>query len=79
MQADDLDHRPDLGLSAAQQDRPTPDAQAACEHRQVEHQRSVGEHQPAQIDDHVILGRNCADEGWTTASLRGSILVAGAA
>ena len=53
VQADDLDQPPDLRLGVAQQHPPPGDAQAAREHREVEHQRGVGERELAEVDDDV--------------------------
>ena len=78
MQADHLDHRADLGLRASQQNRSAADPQAPGEHREVEHQRCIGEHQLAEIDDHVGLGTQRASQRGSPASLRGPILVAAA-
>jgi metal-sulfur cluster biosynthetic enzyme len=79
MQADDLDHRLDLGLRAPDLDHLAVDAQTAGDHRQVEHQRRVGEHELAEVDDHVGVGAQCADQCGPPVSLRIPILVAAAA
>ena len=53
MKADDLDHLQDLRLGAAQADRPPSHPKAAGEHGEIHHHRAVGEHQFAEVDDHV--------------------------
>jgi hypothetical protein len=79
MQAGDLDQRPDLRLGAAQQQRAASDPQTARNHRQVEHQRGVREHQFAEIDDDVSFSADRADQGLPTASLRRPVLISTAA
>jgi hypothetical protein len=79
VKADDLDHRPDLGLGAPQQDRPPTHAQTSSEHREIQHQRGVGEDELAQIDDDVILGGERAGERRAPAALRRPVLVAATA
>ena len=59
MQADELDQMHDLRLRALQQQAPlTAPPQAMREHRQVDHQRGVGEHKITQVDEHIAL---CAE------------------
>jgi hypothetical protein len=53
MKTDKLDQGSDLRLRPAQQKLPATGAQPAREHRQIDHQRGVGEHQLAQVDHHV--------------------------
>ena len=79
MEADDLDHRPDLGLGASQQDLLPAYAQAASEHREVQHQGGVGEDELGQIDDDVILGGERTGQRRAPASLRRPVLVAATA
>jgi hypothetical protein len=76
VKAHDLDHRPDLRLGAAQQDRPATHAQAARDHGEVEHQGSVSEHKVAEVDDHVVLRADRSGERGAPASLRRPVLVA---
>lgn len=47
-------------------------------HRQIEHQRSVGEHQSAEVDDHFGPGANRPRHRLPAESLRGPIFVASA-
>ena len=74
-----LDQGPDLRLCAAQQDRTPVAAQPAGEHREVEHQRHVGEAELGEIDDHVGLGAEGARQSAAPDSLGAAVLVAGAA
>ena len=60
MQADHLYQCPDLRLGAAQQDRAPPGPQPAREHRKVQHQRGIREHELREVDDHVRLSANRA-------------------
>jgi metal-sulfur cluster biosynthetic enzyme len=78
VQADELDQRADLGLSIAQQDRAAAYPQAACQHRQVEHQRCVREHELAEVDDDVRLGGDRAHERAAPTCLRRPVLVTAA-
>ena len=63
VQPDDLDQLPDLGLGAVQAHEPAVRAQPAGEHREIEHQREVGEDELGQIDDHIGLGAQGARQG----------------
>jgi hypothetical protein len=76
VKAHQLDQPPYLRLGVAEQDRSTPYPQATSQHRQVEHQRCIGEHQLAQVDDHISLGADCAHESLPSTSLRRPVLVA---
>ena len=79
VQPDHLDQRPDLRLRPAQEDRAAALAQAPREHRQVDHQRRVGEHQLTQIDHDVGIRTDRTDHRLATTSLRSPILVSRAA
>ena len=78
VQPDELDQRADLRLGAAEQDRAAMRAQAAREHRQIEHQRRVGEHELAEVDDDVGLGADRPRQacrrrpGWSGPRRRGT-------
>jgi metal-sulfur cluster biosynthetic enzyme len=74
-----LDQRAYLRLGSAQQDRPPAAPQPPREHRQVEHQRDVGEPELGQIDDDIGLRAQGAGERATANSLRAAVLVAAAA
>jgi hypothetical protein len=74
-----LDQCPDLRLGAAQVDGASPHPQPPSEHREVEHQRSVGETELAEINDHVGLGTDGARQRLAPRALRRSVLVAAAA
>jgi metal-sulfur cluster biosynthetic enzyme len=78
VQADELDQRPDLGLSIAQQDRAAAYPQAARQHRQVEHQRCVREHQFGEVYDNIRLCPDRAHQGAAPTSLRRPVLVSAA-
>jgi hypothetical protein len=78
MQSDKLDQRPDLRLRPTQQDRASSGAQAAGEHREIEHQRRVGEHEIGEVDDDVCLRTERAGDGLASAALRRAVLIAGA-
>jgi hypothetical protein len=79
VQPDQLDQRHDLGLGAAQQNRTAPAPEPPREHRQVEHQRRVGEHQLAEVDDDVTLGPESPGQGPAPEPLCRPILVAATA
>jgi hypothetical protein len=79
VEPDDLDELLDLGLRAAQADEPAVCAQAAGEHREVEHERQVGEHELGEVDDHIGLRAQGTGQGAAARSLGGSVLVADAA
>jgi hypothetical protein len=79
MQTRDLDQHPDLRLRAPEQQRLPANTQAPGNHRKVEHQRRVGEHKLAEVDDDIGLGADCAYERLSTASLRRPVLVSTAA
>ena len=78
MHADDLDHAPYLRLGVAQVQSPAGDPQAAGHHREIQHQRAVGERQLAQVHDHVGPRGEGARHGRSAASLRRDVLVAAA-
>lgn len=50
--------------------------QTVGEQRQVDHQGRVGEDQFAEVDEHVVLGAQRADEGSASQALGGAIFVA---
>ena len=79
MQSDLLDQSRDLGLSSTQEDGATPVSKTARQRRKVEHQRSVCEHQTAQIHGHVGLRAKRPDERSATAPLGRLVLVPTAA
>ena len=79
VQADALDQRTDLGLRAPYSELRTRGAQAPREHRDVEHERRVGERQLRQVDGDVGTADERAREGATATRLRRSHLVAAAA
>jgi metal-sulfur cluster biosynthetic enzyme len=60
-----------------QEQAPLATAQAVREHRQVDHQRRVGEHQVAQIDKDVTLGPEREYKSPSAQALRAPILVPG--
>jgi metal-sulfur cluster biosynthetic enzyme len=74
-----LDQRDDLGLGTAQQDLAVAKAQAAGQRGQVQHQRRIGEHEPAEVDDHVGLCAQRPHERAPAAPLGRAVLVATAA
>jgi metal-sulfur cluster biosynthetic enzyme len=78
MEADKLDQGPDLRLRAAEKQAAATGPQAACEHRQVDHQRRVSERQLAKIDQHVRVGVDRARQGSSSAALGAPILIASA-
>jgi hypothetical protein len=79
VQSNLLDQSRDLRLSSAQEDRATPVAKAARQSREVKHQRSVCEHQAAQIDGHVGLRAEGSHERSPAAPLGRLILIPTAA
>ena len=78
VQADELDQRADLRLSVAQQDRAAAHPQPARQHRQVEHQRRVGEHELGEVDDDIRLRSDRAHECAAPTRLRRPVLVSAA-
>jgi hypothetical protein len=79
MQTDELDQGPDLRLRATEQDRASMRAQPAREHREVDHQRGVREHELREVDDHVRLSPEGSRQRLPPAPLRRAILVTSAA
>jgi hypothetical protein len=79
VQSDLLDQSRDLRLSSAQEHRATPVTKAARQSREVEHQRSICEHQAAQIHGHVGLRAKSSHERPPAAPLGRLILVPTAA
>ncbi len=79
MQPEHLDQSADLGLGAADTDRPAVRPQPPSQDGEVEHQRGVGEHQLAEIDDHVGLGADRSGQRGASKSLRIAVLIATAA
>jgi hypothetical protein len=70
-----LDQGRYLRLRSAKQDLPTSMSQTARQSREIEHQRGVGKHQPAQIHDHVGLRSKRAHERPSATSLGRLVLV----
>lgn len=79
MQPDDLDQGSDLGLGSAQSECASVSPEATGQHREIEHQRRVGERQLAEIDDHIGLSANRPRQSLTARSLRAAVLIALAA
>jgi hypothetical protein len=71
-----LDQRPDLRLGPPQQDRAPARPQTAGQHGEVEHQRGVGEHQFAQVDDDVGLGPERPRDRGAAEALGRAVLIA---
>jgi metal-sulfur cluster biosynthetic enzyme len=79
VQADHLDHAPDLRLWAADEDQPPRAAQAPRHDRQVEDERAVGERELAQVHDEVALGAESTGESSAAPPSRRDVLVSRAA
>jgi hypothetical protein len=79
VQANGLDQHLDLWLGAAQQDRAAVCTQAPGQHREVEHQRRVREHELAEIDDHIRLGTDRSRQRLPADALCVAVLVTPAA
>jgi hypothetical protein len=75
VQPDELDQRADLRLGAAQQQRAALRAEPLGEHREVDHQRGIGEHELGQIDDYIGLRAERARQSWPASSLCRPILI----
>jgi metal-sulfur cluster biosynthetic enzyme len=73
-----LDQGHDLRLRSTEQDRGAADAQPAGQHRKVEHQGGIGEHELAEVDDHIALGTNRARQRLPAAALGSAVFVASA-
>jgi metal-sulfur cluster biosynthetic enzyme len=78
VEADELDEALDLRLRAAQAHAAPGLAQAPRDHREVDHQRRVGERQLREVDEQVVVGRQRARERAAAQRLRGAILITGA-
>ena len=76
--AHQLDQGQYLGLGATEQDRGATDSQPPGQHRQVEHQRRVREHELAEIDDDITLRADRANQCLSSTSLRCPVLVSAA-
>jgi metal-sulfur cluster biosynthetic enzyme len=79
VQTDQLDQGPDLRLGSAQKDRAPVRAKPAGQHRQVEHQRRVGERQLGQIHDHIGLRAERARQRAAPIALGAAVLISSAA
>ena len=79
VQADVLDELADLRLRAAYSELGARRAQAPREHRDVEHERRVGEREVREVDGDVGAADERAREGATATRLRRPHLVAAAA
>jgi metal-sulfur cluster biosynthetic enzyme len=79
VQTNQLDQGSDLWLSAAELDRPSVGTEATGQHGQIEHQRSVGEHELGEIDDDIALGMDRSRERLSADTLRVAILIPAAA
>lgn len=75
MQANGLDHGPDLGLRIRQPKLVALDALAPSEHGQVDHQRGVREGQLPQIHGHIAVGLDRLRQGSAPMDLGRSVLV----
>jgi hypothetical protein len=78
VEPDQLDQRVDLRLGAAQADLAPLRPQTTREHREVDHQRRIGERELAQVDDHISFGLDRTRQRPPPAALRASILVTSA-
>jgi hypothetical protein len=79
MQADLLDQSGDLRLSSTEENRAAAVAKTARQSREIQHQRSVCEHEAAQIHGHIGLRAERSHERPPAAPLGGLILVPTAA
>lgn len=75
MQPEVLDHGHDLRLGADQPERAAPAAQAARDHRQIRHQRAVGEHQFAEVDDDILVRAQGPNEGLSAEALGVAVFI----
>jgi metal-sulfur cluster biosynthetic enzyme len=76
VQSDQLDQGRDLWLGAAEQQRAAVGAEPARDHRQIDHQRGIREHELGQIDDDIRLRPERSGQCRPAAALRRSILIA---
>jgi hypothetical protein len=79
VQSDLLDQGRDLRLCSAQEDRAAPVPEAACQRREVKHQRGVCKYQATQIHGHVGLRAESVYERPPAAPLGRLVLVPTAA
>jgi metal-sulfur cluster biosynthetic enzyme len=75
VQAHELDQGDDLRLGPTEPQRAPADPQAAGNHRQVEHQRGIREHEFAEVDDDIRFGPDRADERLASRPLCGPVLI----
>ncbi len=75
MQPHRLDEGEDLGLGSPEAKRPAADSQSPRDHRQVKHQRSIGEHELGEVDDDVGLCADRADERLAATTLRRPVFI----
>lgn len=78
MQADRLDQRLDLRLGPAHHDRPPLRTESACEHREIDHQRWVGEHELREVDGHIRASTDRARQRLPPEPLGVPVLIAAA-
>ena len=76
MKPEHLDQGADLGLGAADTDRPAVRPQPPSQDGEVEHQRGVGEHQLGEIDDDVGLRAYRSGQRGAANSLSVAVLIA---
>jgi hypothetical protein len=76
VETNDLDERPDLRLGVAQTDGAPVSPQAPRQHRQVKHQRGVGEREVRQVDDDVSLGPYGPGQRAAAETLSAPVLIA---
>jgi hypothetical protein len=79
VEPDELDQPHDLGLRLAKAKLASTRAQAPCDRGEVEHQRRVGEHEAAEVDDHILLRLDRSRQSATARPLGRAILIAAAA
>jgi hypothetical protein len=79
MQADVFDQHGDVRLRAAQRQLAPGLAQPPRDHREVEHERRIGERELGQVDEHVPGRAQRLRERLAAQRLRRAILIAAAA
>jgi hypothetical protein len=75
MKTHPLDQLEDLRLRVTQTQRAPARAQPPGDHREVEHQRRVGEHELREVDDDIALGSDGTDESLAAGALGRPVLV----
>ena len=78
METNELNQVLDLRLGPVQEQLAVPATQSIREHRQIHHQRGIGEIEVAQVDENIGLSSESEHQSSPTKALGTPILVASA-